>query len=65
MLETITILYITLPAPDDPANSNKSLYTCASQSVHKGLINFFILSDQDFSLVIVLSLFLIFGQISA
>ena len=24
----VTSLLITLPAPNDPANSNKSLYTC-------------------------------------
>ena len=50
---------MTLAVPDDPANSNKSLYTCRSQYVYKDL------SDQNFSLVIFLSLFLIFGLISA
>ena len=44
-------------ALDDPANSIKSLNTCAIQSVHKEYINFPNLSDQNFSLVIVLSLF--------
>ena len=29
-----------LPAPNDPANSNKSLNTCTSQSVYKDEINF-------------------------
>ena len=31
----ITNLLITLQVPDDPANSNKSLYTCAFQFVFK------------------------------
>ena len=33
----VTSLLITLLvlAPDDPANSNKSLYTCTYRSVHK------------------------------
>ena len=28
-------VFITLPAPDDPANSNKFLFFCTSQSVYK------------------------------
>ena len=48
----VTNFLITLQGPYDPANSNKSLH-------------FVNLSDENFSLVIVLSLFLIFKQISA
>ena len=29
--ENVTSLLITLPAPDDPVNSNKPLYRCTSQ----------------------------------
>ena len=31
----VTSLLITLSVPDDPSNSNKSLYTCSSQSVYE------------------------------
>ena len=47
---------------DDQAKFWQVLFSCTSQSMYKIYLNF---SDQNFSLVIVLSLFLIFGQISA
>ena len=31
----VTSLLINFPAPDDPDNSNKSLFSCTSQSVYK------------------------------
>ena len=54
-----------LAALDDPANPNRFSYTHTSHSVYKDLINFLKFSDQNFSLAIVLSLFLIFWQISS
>ena len=36
----VTSLLITLPAPDDPANSNKSLYICTYQTCVQGLNKF-------------------------
>ena len=53
-------VFITLPAADDPANSNKFLFFCTSQSVYKDSINFLNFSDQKFSLAIVLKLVLNF-----
>ena len=53
-------VFITLPAVDDPANSNKFLFFCKSQSVYKDSINFVNFSDQKFSLAIVLKLVLKF-----
>ena len=63
----VTSLLITLPlsAPDDQAKLSQVLFSCTSQSVYKDQINFLNFSDQNFSLVIVLSLFLVFGQISS
>ena len=60
-------LLIILPAFDDQGQTKcrQVLFSCTSQSVYKDYINFFNFSDQNFSLVIVLSLFLIFEQISA
>ena len=61
----VTSLLITPPALDDPANPNRFSNTHTSHFVYKDLINFLNFSDQNFSLVVVLSLFFIYGQISA
>ena len=51
----MTSLLITLPAPNDAAI--KSSYKCISHSDYKDLVSVLNLSDQNFSLVIVLNLF--------
>ena len=61
----VTSLRITLPAPNDQAKFWQVLFSLYISICVQGLNKFLKFSDQNFSLVIVLSLLLIFGQISA